>query len=155
VTSNESRATTLVRALRAGVDGDREALQALLTDDVRAWTPALSTTSRSELIDELVRRDDAFSVVELDVRPLDVGGAYACVEWTVEMVHTGSILVVDERSVEPSGIHVVLHGVTVAEFHDDRICSLRQYWDKLAVLEQLGVLTELDAPGDAATPAPA
>ncbi|HEX8803249.1 MAG TPA: hypothetical protein VF743_03615, partial [Acidimicrobiales bacterium] len=34
-TSNEARATTLVRALRAAVDGDRQALGALLTDDVR------------------------------------------------------------------------------------------------------------------------
>ena len=90
MTSNEARATTLVRALRAGIEGDREALQALFTDDVRAWTPALSTTSLSELIDELDRRDDAFSDIELDVVPLDVGGDYACVEWTVEMTHSGT-----------------------------------------------------------------
>ena len=143
MTSNQVRATTLVRALRAGVEGDRETLQAVFTDDVRAWTPALSTSSLSELIDELDRRDDAFSDIELDVVPLDVGGAYACVEWTVDMTHSGTITLAD-RTLEPSGIRITLHGVTVAEFHGERICSLRQYWDEFAVLEQLGVMTEAD-----------
>ena len=141
MTSNEARATTLARALRAGIEGDRDTLQAVFTDDVRAWTPALSTTSLSELIDELDRRDDAFSDIELDVVPLDVGGDYACVEWSVDMTHSGTITLADDKSIEPTGIRVTLHGVTVAEFHGDRICSLRQYWDEFAVLEQLGVLT--------------
>jgi ketosteroid isomerase-like protein len=141
MTSNEARAATLVRALRAGIDGDRETLQAVFTDDVRAWTPALSTTSLRDLIEEFERRDDAFSDIELEVVPLDVGGDHACVEWTVEMTHSGRISVGDDRTVEPSGIRVTLHGVTVAEFHDERICALRQYWDEFAVFEQLGVLT--------------
>ena len=34
-----------------------------------------------------------------------------------------------------------VHGVTVAEFLGDRICSVRQYWDEFAVLEQLGVMS--------------
>jgi ketosteroid isomerase-like protein len=144
MTSNQARATTLVRALRAGIEGDQQALQALITDDVRAWTPALSTASLSELIDQLDRRDDAFSDIELDVVPLDVGGDYACVEWTVEMTHTGSVTLADERSIEPSGIRVTLHGVTVAEFHGERICAFRQYWDEFTVLEQLGAVARDD-----------
>jgi len=35
---------------------------------------------------------------------------------------------------------VTLHGITVAEFRSDRICSLRQYWDELDVFDQLGLL---------------
>jgi hypothetical protein len=140
MTSNDARAEMLVGALRAGISGDREALQVLFTDDVRAWTPALSTASLSELIDALDRRDDSFSEMSLDVRPLDVGGDYACVEWTVDMTHSGTITLADKGSIEPSGTRVTLHGITVAEFHGDRICSLRQYWDEFAVLEQLGVL---------------
>ena len=74
MTSNQAWATTLTRALRAGIEGDRDTLQASFTDDVRAWTPALSTTTLSELIEALDRRDDAFSDIELDTVPLDVGG---------------------------------------------------------------------------------
>jgi ketosteroid isomerase-like protein len=140
MTSNDDRATTLVRALRAGIEGDEQELRAVFTDDVRAWTPVMSTASASELIEELDRRDDAFSEIVLDVTPLDVGGDHACVEWTVDMTHTGTITLADDQTIEPSGIRVTLHGVTVAEFHGDRICSLRQYWDEFAVLEQLGVL---------------
>jgi ketosteroid isomerase-like protein len=141
MTSNLARAETLVRALRAAVDGDRQTLQGVFTDDVRAWTPALSTTSLTELLDELDRRDEAFSDVELDVAPLDVSGDYACVEWTVEMTHTGTVVLGGGKPIEPSGIRVTLHGVTIAEFLGDQICSVRQYWDEFTVLEQLGVLT--------------
>ena len=76
MTSNEHRATTLVRA-RAAIDRDRQTLQELLTDDVRAWSPALSTASLDELVNELDQRDEAFTDIELDVAPLDVGGDYA------------------------------------------------------------------------------
>jgi len=137
MTSNEERATTLVKALHAGIEGDKAALGALLTDDVRAWTPALATSSLSELIDELERRDSAFTDMELETVPLDVGGDFACVEWTVEMTHSGRIALTGEEGIEPSGTRVTLHGVTVAEFEGDRICSLRQYWDEYAVLAQL------------------
>ena len=143
MTANDDAATTLVRALRAGIEGDRDTLQELFTDDVRAWTPAMSTTSLGELIEELDRRDDAFSDIELDVVPLDVGGGYACVEWSVEMTHSGVVTLAD-TSIEPTELRVALHGVTVAEFLGDRICSLRQYWDEFAVLEQLGVLTQAE-----------
>ena len=112
----------------------------MFTDDVRAWTPALSTTSLDELIDALDRRDDAFSEMALELTALDVGGDFACVEWAVDMTHSGTVTLGDQRNIEPSGVRVTLHGVTVAEFHGDRICSLRHYWDESAVLEQLGVL---------------
>ena len=137
MTSNEMRADTLVRALRAAVDGDIETIAASCTDDIRAWTPALSTSSLAELIDELGRRDDVFSNVELEVAPLDVGGDFACVEWTVTMTRPGTTDLADE-TVEPTELQIKLHGVTIAEFAGDRICSLRQYWDESAILEQLG-----------------
>jgi ketosteroid isomerase-like protein len=140
MTSNQQRATTLVRALRAGLDRDRQTLQALLTDDVRAWSPALSTASLDELLDELDRRDEAFSEIVLDVAPLDVGGDYACAEWTVEMTHSDTIQLADGTTIDASGIRVTLHGATIAEFDGERICSLRQYWDEHTVLEQLGVV---------------
>jgi ketosteroid isomerase-like protein len=140
MSSNADRAATLIRALRAAIDRDRGSLRALLTDDVTAWSPALSTASLEELIDELDRRDEAFSDASVEVAPLDVGGAYACVEWTVAMTHSGTIALGEDASVEPSGIRVTVHGATVAEFAGDRICSLRQYWDEHSLLEQLGVL---------------
>jgi len=140
VTTNAARAVTLERALRAGIDGDHETVGTLVTDDVRAWTPARSTATRGELIDALGDRLDAFSDIEVHTTPLDVGGGFACVEWSVDMTHTGPLTLGPDSVVQPTGTRVTIHGVTIAEFHDERICSFRQYWDELAVLEQIGLL---------------
>lgn len=140
MTPDATRAAILVRALRAGIAHDRDAAGDVYTEDVRAWTPAMSTASRSELMDEFERRDDAFSDVELEVSPLEVGGEFACVEWSVSMTHAGQIELADRRVVDPTGVRVTLHGITVAEFRGNRICSLRQYWDELSLYEQLGLL---------------
>ena len=140
VTPDATRAAILVRALQASVDHDRGAAGDVYTEDVRAWTPAMSTASLSELMDEFERRDDAFSDVELEVSPLEVVGEYACAEWSVSMTHTGRIELADRKVVDPTGVRVTLHGITVAEFRGHRICSLRQYWDELSVYEQLGLL---------------
>jgi ketosteroid isomerase-like protein len=139
MTSNAGRAAIVIDALRAGLVGDRDTLARLYTDDVTAWTPTLAMSSASELIAELDRRDDAFSDIELDAVPLDVGGDYACVEWRVTMTHTGT-LEIESSSIEPTGLEVTINGVTIAEFRGDRICSLRQYWDELSVFEQLGLI---------------
>jgi hypothetical protein len=97
----------------------------------------MSSTSLAELVDALRARDEAFSEFDLSVGPLDVGGDYACAEWTVSMTHTGPVAVDDLRSIEATGARVRIHGVTVAEFDGGRICAVRQYWDPLSLLTQL------------------
>lgn len=144
MTSNAARAATLRRALQAGLDGNARALPDVYTDDVTAWTPALSAASLDELTAELERRDAAFSDVELEVAPLDVGGDYACAEWTVAMTHSGPLALAGGDVVEPTGTRITVNGATVAEFRGDRICSLRQYWDELAVFEQIGLVGDDD-----------
>ena len=133
-------AATLERALRAGLAHDTAAVAGLCTDDVKVWTPAMAVSSAQELAAELERRDDAFSDADLQVVPLDVNGDRACVEWLVTMTHTGPLSLADGQQLEPTGASVSLRGATVAEFRGDRIAGLRQYWDELGVLEQLGVL---------------
>jgi ketosteroid isomerase-like protein len=145
MSTNEARAATLVRALRAGIERDRTTLESVCTADVRAWSPALATSSRDELIGQLERREEAFSDLEVTTTPLDAGGDYACVEWTVTMTHTGT-LVLPGMVLEPTGLVVTVRGVTVAEFRDDRICALRQYWDEFTVPEQLGVIGDVPPP---------
>jgi len=145
MTSNADRATTLIRALRAGIDGDTGTIRDLCTEDVRAWTPALSAGSFTELAAELERRDHAFSDIDLEVAPLDVGGDYACAEWSVSMTHTGPLVLAGGEVAEPTGARITLNGATVAEFRHDRICSLRQYWDELAAFEQIGLIAGDDA----------
>jgi ketosteroid isomerase-like protein len=144
MTPDAARAATLVRALHASIEHDRGAAGDLYTEDVRAWTPGISTASLPELMDVFERRDDAFSEIELEVSPLEAGGECACVERSVSMTHTGQIEVADGKVVDPTGVRLTLHGITVAEFRGDRICSLRQYWDELSVFDQLGLLRDGD-----------
>jgi ketosteroid isomerase-like protein len=139
VTSSAERSAILARALSAAIEGDRAAVEDVYTDDVKAWTPALSAGSRAELMAHFEQRDDAFSDIVLEAAPLDVGGDYACVEWSVTMTHTGPLVLAEGTVLEPTGTTVTVNGVTVAEFRDDRICSLRQYWDELSVFDQLGL----------------
>jgi len=141
--SNSDRAQTLTQALRAGLDGDRSTLRRLCTEDVKAWTPAIWASSAAELEAHLDRRDHAFSDIEVEIAPLDVGGDYACAEWCVTMTHSGPLVLAGGATLEPTGTRVTVNGASVAEFRGDRICSVRQYWDELAVFEQLGL-----APGE-------
>jgi ketosteroid isomerase-like protein len=140
MTTNEARAATLARALRASIEGDSRVVPDLYTDDVKAWAPALSVSSSADLAREFERRDEAFSDIQLVVVPLDVGGDFACAEWNATMAHTGPLALADDSVLEPSGLTITINGVTIAEFDGDRICSFRQYWDEFAVLEQLGLL---------------
>lgn len=141
--SNGERAEVLSGVLRALVDGDRAALTQALTPDVRMWAPEVATATRNELLEALERRDEAFSDVALDVVALDVGGDQACAEWTLETRHSGSIALADGTTIAATGLQIELHGVTIAEFLGDEICSLRQYWNVNSLLEQLGASTTI------------
>jgi hypothetical protein len=147
VTSNAQRAAVLEQLLRGVLAGDRAAVGALCTDYVRAWTPERAISSRDELLAELERRQDTFSFSdagsEADVMALDVGGDFACAEWSVTLTHTGKLDVADGRVLEPTGVRVRVHGVTVAEFSGERICALRQYWDEHGALEAVAAAAGL------------
>jgi ketosteroid isomerase-like protein len=139
--TNAVRAALLVRGIEASVAGDSSVIAALYTDDVRAWSPAMTVSSAAELAVEIEDREEAFSEIELELVPLDVSGDRACVEWVATATHSGPIVIDDDLVIEPTGLRCRLRGVTIAEFDGDRIRSFRQYWDEVALIEQLGLLT--------------
>jgi ketosteroid isomerase-like protein len=145
VTSNAQRAAVLEQFLRGFVDGAQAAVLGHCTEDVRVWTPERTVSSRDELLAELDRREDAFSFsdsgAQADIMPLDVGGEFACAEWSVTLTHTRTLDLADGGVLRPTGARVTVHGVTVAEFDGERICSLRQYWDELGALEEVAAAT--------------
>jgi ketosteroid isomerase-like protein len=138
--SNAERAATLVRGLEASIAGDSTVVAELYTDDVKGWAPAMVVSSAAELAVEFEDRDGAFSDIELDVSPLDVSGERAAVEWIVTATHSGPLEIDDDTVIDPTGVRLTLHGMTVAEFEGDKIRSFRQYWDEVEILEQLALL---------------
>jgi ketosteroid isomerase-like protein len=138
--SSADRAAALVQAIEATVTGDSRVVRELYADDVQGWSPTMTVTSAAQLAVELEDRQDAFSDIELDVTPLDVGDDQACVEWIATATHSGPLVVDEEVVIEPSGGRFTLRGVTVADFEGDRIRAFRQYWDEVSLLEQLQLL---------------
>ena len=140
--SNEERAAILVRGIEASLRGDSELVAELFTNDVHGYSPAASVASAAELAVEFEDRDDAFSEIELDVRPLDVGDQQACAEWLVTVTHSGPLTVDDETVLAATGRRLTFQGATIAEFEGAKIRAFRQYWDEVSILEQLDLLPE-------------
>ncbi len=140
--SEAERAALLVRALEASIAGDSGVVKDLYTSDVQGWSPALSVSSAAELAVELEDVETAFSDAVLDVRPLQVGGDQACVEWTATVTHSGPLIVDEDLVIAPTGRRCTVHGVTIAEFEGDRIRSFRHYSDEIEALCELGLLPE-------------
>lgn len=143
MTSNVRRAAVLEEVLRASLEGDAQAIARLCTEDVKAWTPDRSITSRDELVDQLGRRERAFSSADAEVVPLDVGGDFACAEWSVTLTHSGKLELADGSVIEPTGARVTVHGATVAEFSGQQVCAFRQYWDELGALAEIAAASRV------------
>jgi ketosteroid isomerase-like protein len=138
--SSADRAATLVQAIEATVTGDSRVVGDLYADDVQGWSPVMTVSSAAELAVELEDRQEAFSDIDLEVSPLDVGDDQACVEWIATATHSGPLIVDEDIVVEPTRRRFTLRGVTIADFDGDRIRGFRQYWDEVSLLEQLKLI---------------
>ena|SRR5215207_470593 len=138
--SSVDRAAVLVRALEATVTGDSRVVRELYTDDVQGLSPTMSVSSAAELAIALEDREDAFSDIDVDVSPLDVGDDQACVEWVASATHSGPLVLDDDVVIEPTGRRFTLRGVTIADFDGDLIRAFRQYFDEVSLLEQLELI---------------
>jgi ketosteroid isomerase-like protein len=138
--SSADRAAVLVQAIEASVTGDSRVVRELYADDVRGWSPVMTVSSAAELAVELEDRQEAFSEIDVDVTPLDVGADQACVEWIATATHSGPLVVDEDVVIEPTGGRFTLRGITVADFEGDRIRAFRQYWDEVSLLEQLKLI---------------
>ena len=134
---SESRKDVLSKAIDAEVAGGSVDLADLFTDDVVGWSPYAAVSGLEALATLSALRDVAFSNVVILYRGLDEVGNKAYAEWVIEADHTGP-LVLDEGAVlEATGRHVVLPGVTVADFRNGKIRSYRTYFDDVSLIEQI------------------
>jgi len=134
---SESRKDVLLMALEAEVGGASVDLGTLFTDDVVGWSPYASVSGLAELTVLAALREVAFSNVVILFRGLDEVGNKAYAEWLIEADHTGPLILADGLEVEATGRHVMLPGVTVADFRDGKIRSYRTYFDDISLIEQM------------------
>ena len=134
---SESRKEVLAKALEAEVGGAPANLAALFTDDVAGWSPYATVSGLEALAELAALREDAFSNVVIMFRGVDEVGNKAFAEWLIEADHTGLLVLGDDAVVQPTGRHVRLPGVTVADFREGKIRSYRTYFDDLSMIEQI------------------
>jgi ketosteroid isomerase-like protein len=130
----ESRKEVLLKALEAEVGGASVDLGTLFTDDVVGWSPYASVSGLTALA---ALREVAFSNVVILFRGLDEVGNKAYAEWVIEADHTGPLVLDEGAELEPTGRHVQLAGVTVADFRGGKIRSYRTYFDDISLIEQM------------------
>jgi ketosteroid isomerase-like protein len=132
-----SRKQVLSDALRAEAGGASADLGTLFTDDVVGWSPYVTVSGLTALADLAALREEAFSNVVITFRGLDEVGNKAFAEWLVEADHTGPLVLSEDAVLEATGRHVVLPGVTVADFREGKIRSYRTYFDDISLIEQI------------------
>ena len=134
---NQSRKDVLSKALEAEVGGAPVDLSTLFTEDVVGWSPYAMVSGLEALAQLAALREEAFSNVVIMFRGVDEVGNKAFAEWLIEADHTGPLVLGDEAVVQPTGRHVRLPGVTVADFREEKIRSYRTYFDDLSMIEQI------------------
>jgi ketosteroid isomerase-like protein len=134
---SESRKDVMVKALEAEVGSDAVDLDSLFTDDVVGWSPYASISGLTALAEISVLRELAFSNVVILLRGVDEVGNRVYAEWVIEADHTGPLVLDEDVVLDPTGRHVQLAGVSVADFREGKIRSYRTYFDDLSLIEQL------------------
>jgi ketosteroid isomerase-like protein len=134
---SQSRKDVLLKALETEVGGISIELDSLFTADVVGWSPYAMVSGLPALAELAALREEAFSNVVIGLRGLDEVGNRAFAEWLIEADHTGPLVLDNDAVVEATGRHVVLPGVTVADFREGKIRSYRTYFDDLSLIEQI------------------
>jgi ketosteroid isomerase-like protein len=134
---SRSRKEVLSDALMAEVGAAPIDLKTLFTDDVVGWSPYATVSGLAALADLAALREAAFSDVVITFRGIDEVGNKAFAEWLVEADHTGPLVLSADTALEATGRHVLLPGVTVADFREGKIRSFRTYFDDLSLIEQI------------------
>ncbi len=132
-----SRKEVLSDAIKAEVGAASVDLKTLFTDDVTGWSPYVTVSGLTGLVDLAALREEAFSNVVVTFRGLDEVGNKAFAEWLVDADHTGLLVLSEDSALEATGRHVQLPGVTVADFREGKIRSFRTYFDDLSLIEQI------------------
>ena len=132
-----SHKEVLTDALEAEIGRSSAAPETIFTDDVVGWSPYATISGLKSLKDLTARREETFSNFSLLLRGVDEVGNKAYAEWLIEADHTGPLVMDGDVVADATGRHVQLAGVTVADFHGDKIRSFRTYFDDVSLLEQL------------------
>ena len=105
--------------------------------NARGEPGVLDLTPLRGLVPELAEELRKVRPRERIARALRQAADKAFAEWLVDADHTGPLVLSEDSALEATGRHVVLPGVTVADFREGKIRSFRTYFDDLSLIEQI------------------
>jgi steroid delta-isomerase-like uncharacterized protein len=119
--------------------GNAEVVQRLYGDKVKRWDPNRPEAIRGpqEIGRYVAEVRLGFPDFKLEINEMISEGDRLAVHWTVTGTHKGEFL-----GIAATGKRVNLSGVTFNRIEDHKIIEEHAYFDRLTMLEQLGVAPE-------------
>lgn len=133
----DGRREALTHAVATTVVGPPRSLVDVLSDDATGQCPGFTFTSRAEACRALSDAGDSLAVHHFAADHLWWFDPVAVVEWILEASVDTPLLVDDDVLVEADRRRLSLHGVSIAELHEDRITCIHTTFDDAALIEQV------------------
>jgi hypothetical protein len=111
-------------------------LEASVDERVVAWSPSMYTTSRTELVVELLDRDDALADIEVTIVGEAATDTKIYVEWRLAGRFDNVGFIDSDVLVEPSHLPIEAAGVLIFSFAGSRVSRIECFYDGFALLEQ-------------------
>ena len=116
--------------------GSAEAVTRLYAENAERRDPNSSTPQRGaqEILDFVTEVRTGFPDFRLQIRQRLVEGNHIATEWTCVGTHRGVF-----QGIPPSGNRVEIDGMTLGRVENGKIIEEHAYFDRLSLLQQLGV----------------
>jgi steroid delta-isomerase-like uncharacterized protein len=118
--------------------GDREAVRALLADDVEFYSPGTPARSADEIAEAMSGFAEAIPDARFDIGGWHESGETAIAEGVYRGVNSGPLRM-PQGEIPATGREVAVPFATVFRARDGRLTVHRAYWDNATFMEQLGL----------------
>ena len=113
---------------------------ALYTQDYQGDGPGNQGANRQQSKANTQVYLDAFPDLHFEVVRRIAQDNLVVLDWVSTGTHTGALRTPSGNSIPPTGKKGKIYGSTTYEFKDEKIAHSWTYWDRVAMLDQLGLL---------------
>jgi steroid delta-isomerase-like uncharacterized protein len=121
---------------------DLDGVMNLYAEDAVQVMPDGTYEGWSAVRDRLAQEMNGFTELNHTVRSFVEQGELFADEWTFVGTHTGPFRLPDGRELPPTGRRVEIRGMEVVRVRDGKIVLNSLYYDNVASLAQLGLMSE-------------
>jgi steroid delta-isomerase-like uncharacterized protein len=132
--STAERSLTSVN--RRNLDQDDD----LFTQDYESDGPGAENANRQQSKAGIQGYMDAFPDLKFEVLRRIAQDQYVVLDWVATGTHNGPMSTPSGNTIPPTGKFGKIYGSTTYEFRDGKIAHSWTYWDRVAMLDQLGLL---------------